>query len=87
MSRTFMLHNKKAKSLFTNWWKNCPINNQVTYLFFHKKKIINFSEPIWIFNFFHVFENLIFVKNNYGLNHEIVRSITRKILKYNMKSW
>ena len=38
-----------VKKSLTNNEKNCPLNNELTYLFFISNEFIDFLESIWIF--------------------------------------
>ena len=41
---------------------NCLKNNQETYPFFISNEFIDFSQSIWIFQFFYVYENIVLKK-------------------------
>ena len=63
MSRKFILHNNNAEVIKKLQKNNCLINNQVTFPFFISNESIDFSEFIWIFQFFHFYENTVFAQS------------------------
>ena len=52
MSRKFILHNNNVEVIKKLQKNNCLINNQVTFPFFISNESIDFSEFIWILQFF-----------------------------------
>ena len=72
-SKTYILHNNNnAEKLFKKCKKKCPINNQVTYLFFISNEFIDFSESIWIFSIFFTFLKIV---KNFFLNERNVTNL------------